>query len=121
MKELKNIVIFGATRGVGLKAAEMALAKGHTVTLPVREPAKVADLKHENLTVVPCDVMDLESVEAVLRDKEAVLSAIGAPASDRRNKVRSEGTRNVIRAMEKLNIRRLISVSTLGVGDSRDA
>ena len=112
-----KLIVFGATRGVGRNFTEQALDAGHDVTAVVREPSNF-ELKHNNLQVVKGDVMDFASVEQVIKDHEAVISAIGSPASST-DKVRSEGTQNIIRAMEKNGIRRLISVSSLGVGDSK--
>jgi putative NADH-flavin reductase len=112
-----KLIVFGATRGVGRNFMEQALEAGHDVTAVVREPSKF-ELKHNNLQVVKGDVMDSASVEQVIKKHEAIISAIGSPASSN-EKVRSEGTQNIIRAMEKNGIRRLISVSSLGVGDSK--
>jgi putative NADH-flavin reductase len=112
-----KLIVFGATRGVGRNFTEQALDAGHDVTAVVRTPATF-ELKHNNLQVVKGDVMDFASVEQVIKDHEAVISAIGSPASST-DKVRSEGTQIIIRAMEKNGVRRLISVSSLGVGDSK--
>jgi putative NADH-flavin reductase len=112
-----KLIIFGATRGVGRSFTEQALAEGHNVTAVVREPSNF-ELKHNNLQVVKGDVIEFASVERVIKGHEAVISAIGSPPSST-DKVRSEGTQNIIRAMEKNGIRRLISVSSLGVGDSK--
>ncbi|WP_419664075.1 NAD(P)H-binding protein [Desulfosarcina variabilis] len=35
-----------------------------------------------------------------------------------KSRIRSEGTKNIVRAMEKTGVRRFICLSTLGVGDS---
>jgi putative NADH-flavin reductase len=92
-------------------------ALGHTVTAFVRNPAKL-DLKHPNLRVVQGDVLDCAAVERAMSDQEAVLSALGTPALTK-NTVRSEGTRNIIRAMETAGLRRLVSLSSIGIGDSQ--
>ena len=60
------------------------------------------------------------SVERALPGHDVVLIALGAPARDKR-KVRAEGTRNVVRAMEATGVRRLISQTSLGYGDSLQA
>ena len=67
------------------------------------------------IKVVQGDVMDFASVEKAVQDQEAVLSSLGAGM---KGTIRSEGTRHIIRAMEKAGIRRFVSLSTLGVGDS---
>ena len=50
--------------------------------------------------------------------QQAVLSALGARTHGRTT-VLSEGTKNVIRAMERQGVRRFVCESSLGVGDSR--
>lgn len=96
---------------------EQALAQGHTVTALARNPAKL-DLKNANLTTVQGDVLDRAAVERAVAGQEAVVSALGAPASQK-DTVRSEGTRNIVRAMEKAGVRRFVYMTTLGMGDSR--
>ncbi|MGH9338855.1 MAG: NAD(P)-dependent oxidoreductase [Acidobacteriota bacterium] len=110
-----KLIIFGSTGSVGRLLVKQALEQGHTVTAFARDLTKV-DIKHNNLQVVQGDVMDLASVEKAVQGHEAVLCSLGA---GRKGTVRSEGTRNIIRAMEKAGVRRLICQSTLGVGDSR--
>ncbi|MEM6429301.1 MAG: SDR family oxidoreductase [Deinococcota bacterium] len=110
-----NILVVGATGTTGSEVVKQALDLGYNVSAFVRNPAKVT-LKHKNLTIIQGDVMDPASVDKAVRGHEAVVSTLGAGA---KGKVRSEGTNNVIRAMEKADIRRFISQSTLGVGESR--
>lgn len=112
-----KLLIFGSTGSIGRQLVEQALAEGHTVTAFGRNPAKF-DLKHPNLKFVQGDVLDSASVEKAVQGQEAVLSALGTPALTR-NTVRSEGTRNIIRAMEKAGVRRFICLSSIGIGDSR--
>jgi putative NADH-flavin reductase len=116
-KKMK-LLIFGATGGTGRKLVELALEQGHKVTAFARNPAAL-DYQHPNLQVVQGDVMELASVERAMPGQEAVLSALGAPASQKAP-VRSEGTRNIISTMEKAGVRRLICQTTLGMGDSRE-
>ena len=110
-----KLVIFGATGSIGRQLVEQALAQGHVVTALARNPVKL-NLKHPNLKVVQGDVMDLASVEKAVQGQEAVLCALGA---GRKGTIRSEGTRHIVRAMEKAGIRRFICQTTLGVGDSQ--
>jgi putative NADH-flavin reductase len=92
-----------------------ALEQGHTVTAFARNPAKV-ELEHANLTVVQGDALDSASVEKAVEGQHAVLCSLGAGA---KGTIRSEGTRNIVRAMEKTGVSRLICQSTLGAGSSR--
>lgn len=109
-----KVSIFGSTGSIGLHLVEQALEKGHIVTAFVRTPSKLAT-RHHNLKIVQGDVMDFSAVERAVRGQDAILCSLGAGA---KGVVRSEGTRNIIRVMEKMGIRRFICQSTLGVGDS---
>jgi uncharacterized protein YbjT (DUF2867 family) len=44
-----NILIIGATRGIGRRLVEQALKKGHTVTALVRRDPQRLDIKDERL------------------------------------------------------------------------
>lgn len=94
-----KLLVFGATGGTGRQLVEQAIAQGHEVTAFVRNPAAV-DIRHPKLAIVQGDAMDAAAVERVIPGHDAVLSALGAPAI-RTGTVRSEGTRNIVRAMER--------------------
>ncbi|NET06628.1 MAG: SDR family oxidoreductase [Symploca sp. SIO2B6] len=111
-----NLLIFGSTGGTGRQLVEQALEQGHRVTAFARNPAKL-DIKHTNLKVVEGDVMDLTSVEKALQGQDVVVCVLGA-GKKITGTIRSEGTRQIIHAMEKAGIRRFICQSTLGAGDS---
>jgi putative NADH-flavin reductase len=110
-----KLIIFGATGSIGRQVVSQALEQGHMVTAFARDAAKVG-IQHDNLRIALGNVMDPVSVENAIQGHDAVLCSIGA---GRKGNVRAEGTRNIISAMEKLGIRRLICQSSLGVGDSR--
>jgi putative NADH-flavin reductase len=111
-----KLLIFGATGSVGRPLVEQALEQGHTVTAFVRNPAKL-EIPHPKLKVVQGDVLDRASVEQAVQGQDAVLCVLGS-GGKRAGTIRSEGTRQIIRAMEKKGVRRLICQTTLGAGDS---
>ncbi len=111
-----KLIIFGATGSVGRHVVAQALAQGHEVTAFVRSPeALESDGSQGTATVVQGDVLDPEAVERAVAGHDAVICVLGA---GRKGRVRSLGTRNIIRAMESTGVKRLICQSTLGVGDS---
>ncbi len=110
-----RLLIFGSTGSIGRQLVKQALEQGHIVTAFVRDATKV-NIKHNNLQIAQGDVMDPEAVRKAVQGHEAVLCSLGA---GRKGTVRSEGTRNIINAMEQAGIRRFICQSSLGVGDSR--
>lgn len=80
-------------------------------------PAKLA-VRHQHLTVAQGDVLDYAAVEATVRGQEAVLSALGHKRWFYPNRILSDGTRNVVRAMETVGVQRFICETSLGLGES---
>jgi nucleoside-diphosphate-sugar epimerase len=74
-------------------------------------------MTHPSLQVARGDVLDPAAVEKVVPEHDTVLCSIGAGAG--RTTLREDGTRNIVRVMEKAGVRRLICQSSLGLGDSR--
>ena len=111
-----KLVVFGATGSIGEKVVEQALDQGCIVTAFARFPAKL-DIQHPRLRLFQGDVMNLLSVEQAIQGQDAVVCVLGSGKS-LNSTVRSEGTRQIIQAMEQAGVRRLICQSTLGAGDS---
>jgi putative NADH-flavin reductase len=114
---MAKLLIVGATGGTGRELVRQALERGHEVTAFVRRPAKLG-LEHERLTVARGDVLDPASVEAAVRGQDAVLSALGHKRWFYPTRILSEGTRNLVGAMKREGVRRLVCATSLGVGDS---
>ena len=113
-----NLLIIGATGGTGRALVDQALEQGHTVTALVRNPAKVR-VDHHNLTVIKGNVLDFDSVDKGVQGKDAVLSALGHKRWFIRTTILSRGTENIVAAMEKHGVKRLVCETSLGVGNSR--
>jgi putative NADH-flavin reductase len=112
-----RLLIVGATGGTGRELVRQALERGHAVTAFARNPSRL-DVRHERLAVVQGDVLDAASVEAAVRGQDAVLCALGHKRWFYPTRILSEGTRNLIRAMEKESVRRFVCETSLGIGDS---
>ncbi len=113
-----KLLIFGATGGTGRELVQQALEQGHTVTAFVRAPLKV-NLQHDRLKIVQGDVLDYISVEGAVNDQDAVLSALGHKRWFIPTRILSEGTGNIITAMEKHGLKRFVCETSLGIGDTR--
>ncbi|MBC8160393.1 MAG: SDR family oxidoreductase [Roseiflexaceae bacterium] len=113
-----NILIVGATGVTGRTLAEQALARGHHVTTLTRDPAKLA-FSHAQLTVIPGDVLDPACVDAAVASQDAVLILLSQPSLNAPSTVSSAGTQHIVQAMERHGVRRLVSVTMLGIGASR--
>lgn len=114
-----KIAVFGATGGTGKQLVQQALAAGHEVTALVRDPAKlVAD--HARLTVVTGNVLDSVAVERTLQGADGVVMSLGN-TDNNPDYVVSQGTQVVVDAMKRLGQpKRIVVVSSLGVGESKD-
>src|ERR687891_513400 len=111
-----KVLIFGATGGTGRELIRQALDRGHSVTAFARDPSALDE--RDGLSPLAGDALDATAVERAVAGHEAVLCALGRPATSP-GTVRSQGTRNIVRAMESAGPRRLICQSTIGIGDSR--
>jgi len=111
-----KLVIFGATGTVGRQVVQQALDQGYTVTAFARNPVKF-NLQHPQLSVIQGDVMDSEAVELAISGQDSVICVLGS-GKQLTSTIRSDGTQQIIQAMEKVGVRRLICQSTLGAGDS---
>lgn len=116
-KRPSRILIIGATGGTGRQLVAQALERGYNVTALVREASKL-ELAHPQLKIVNGDVLDYASLEAAMAGQEAVLSALGHKRFLFPTWILSEGTRNVLRAMNAHGVRRLVCETSLGLGDS---
>ncbi len=112
-----NVAIFGSTGKTGIELVKQALEQGHSVTAFVRDPARLA-VENDNLTVVTGDVFNPSSVVKAIEGQDAVICALGAGSDLKKTTVRTTGTINIISSMQKNNIKRLIVVTAMGVGES---
>lgn len=112
-----RILIVGATGGTGRRLVAQALERGLWVTALVRNPSKL-QLEHERLTVVQGNVLDAGAIDTAMRGQEAVLSALGHQRFCYPTRIQSDGTKNVLRAMETHGVRRFVCMSALGIGNS---
>ncbi len=113
-----KIAVFGATGGTGRNIVEQLLAAGDQVTALVRDPARLSE-GSKQATIIVGDVLDPEKVQETIAGAEAIAVSLGGRADSPKNTV-SEGTHIIIMAMKALDVKRLVVVTSLGVGDSKN-
>ena len=112
-----RILVLGATGGTGRLIVKQALAKGYEVTALVRSPEKAADLKGTKLVVG--DARNESDLRKALKGQDAVISALGTPASPFKEvTLLSTATRALVGAMKAENVSRLVTITGMGAGDS---
>ena len=110
-----NLLIVGATGGTGQQLVTQALDRGHRVTALVR---RLPPAPPPTLTLVVGDVLNPASLDNAMREQEAVLSALGHKRWLGPTHILSEGTYNLIAAMSRHRVRRLVCETALGISDS---
>ena len=112
-----RLLVVGATGGTGRQLVEQALQRGHDVTAFVRKPAALK-MSHQQLTIAQGDVLDAASLGKAVAGQDAVLCALGHKRWLYPTRILSQGTANIISAMQQAGVRRLVCETSLGVGDS---
>ena len=77
-----NVIVFGATGGIGKWAVKYALEKGYHVTAYVRNKQKMT-VKDDKLTVVQGEISEYNKVKSALADQDAVIWCVGIPMKNK--------------------------------------
>jgi nucleoside-diphosphate-sugar epimerase len=122
-----KVLVIGSTGGSGRAAVQQLLAQGHEVTAFSRSGQAVAE--HARLSTFRGDAMNEHEVERAVRGHDAVVVTLGIRENPLRvrlfgaastpDAVRSQGTRNVMAAMQRHGVRRLVVQTSYGVGETR--
>jgi len=112
-----KILVLGATGGTGRLIVRQALARGHDVNVLVRSAEKSTDLTGAKLIVG--DARDENALRQALQGRDAVISALGTPASPFREvTLLSAATQALVQAMKMEHVSRLVVITGMGAGDS---
>jgi putative NADH-flavin reductase len=112
-----KIVACGATGRTGRELVRVGLERGHEVTALVHDAH--AELEPaDRLHVVYGDVLVRETLPPAVTGADAVLWAVGPGSADPAN-LQGPGIANVAAAMRAAGVRRLVALSSSGVGDRK--
>jgi putative NADH-flavin reductase len=110
------------SNAVGLETVRAALRAGHRVRALARS-ASAIPIEDANLDKVSGNALDADAIRNVLRDIAVVIQTLGVDFSPRLifegTRLFSDSTRILVDAMNVAGVKRLITVTGLGVGDSR--
>lgn len=112
-----KLTIFGASSASGRLLVEQALAAGHDVTAFVRDASRLG-LSHEKLNVAIGDALNASQVNNAVKGRDAVLSTLGPKGKPM--VMAAESTKNIVTAMEKHGVKRLVIVSVAGIAVPQD-
>lgn len=109
-----KLVVFGANGPTGRLVTRRALDEGHAVTAVTRHPGAfpIAD---PGLRVAGADALDAAAVREAVTGHDGVISALGVPYTRQPVSVFSDTARNIVAAMRRAGVRRLVCVTSIGV------
>lgn len=109
-----NILVLGATGRVGSQIVTFALHDRHNVTVLVRTPEKL-QINNENLTIIQGNVLNKDDIVRAMQGIGVVISSLNTDGTT----TLSESMLLIIEAMENEGIKRIITVGTAGILQSR--
>lgn len=121
---MATVLIIGASSGIGLATTRLALERGHSVVAFARSAGQIA-LQHARLRKLVGNARKTDDVRLALAGVDAVIQTLGVPANTRMITgpvdLFSTATTTLLPLMKELGIRRLISVTGFGAGESRSS
>jgi nucleoside-diphosphate-sugar epimerase len=128
-----RVFVAGAAGAVGKPLVRQLISRGHDVVGTIRNPAKADDLRAAGATPIVLDGLDAAAVgQAVARAEPEVIvhemTALSAKPDMRHfdnwfaqtNRLRTEGTQNLLAAARAVGVRRLVAQSYTGWNNRRD-
>lgn len=120
---MKNVLVMGATSGIGKCTVAVGLAKGYRIRAFARGADALAP--QEGLEAIAGDALVAANVGEVLEGVDAVIYALGIKESVamlwQTVTLFSRSTEVLLSEMNKTGVKRLIAVTGFGAGRSRQA
>lgn len=113
---MMKVLVIGATGRTGQELVKQSMNKGYEVVAYVRRPDAVPSQR--KLEVFAGNLDSIELLTAALKGVDAVLVALGNSMSNRNDKLFEWVIPNIIAAMKTSNVKRIVSLSALGVGNT---
>jgi putative NADH-flavin reductase len=119
---MAKVLVIGASRGIGLETVRAGLRAGHTVRAFARSAASIP-IQDAELDKFAGDALNTDTIRSALQDVDVVTQTLGVSFSPKLifegTTLFSESTRILVDAMKAAGVKRLISVTGLGAGNSR--
>ena len=118
----KKVFVAGGTKGVGRHVVDRLLEQGSQVVVLARSGDVAKELNAiDGVTAVNGDAFDQKSVENAMDGCDAAVSTLGGSTKDEGRRVDYEGNNNVIESAGILGVTRVVLVTSIGCGSSKDA
>lgn len=109
-----RILILGATGRVGRRVVSYALSNGHHVTALVRNPDKL-NIIDRHIHIIQGNALEKNDLESVMAGVDVVISTLNTDGTN----TLSESMLLIVEAMKKEYVKRIITVGTAGILQSR--
>jgi len=116
-----RVLVVGATRGTGLETVRLLVKQGSPVVAFARPASDVSELKALAVEIIAGDALIENDVTAAIEQGpwHAVVTTLGCNRCD--NPPDFEGNRNLFDAMADSSSQRVVMISTIGAGNSKEA
>ena len=119
---MANLLVIGASRGIGLETVKSTLRAGHSVRALARSAASIP-IEDASLRKLSGDALDSDTIRNAIECVDAVIQTLGVDISFRAifepTTLFSRSNRILVDAMKQADVKRLVAVTGLGAGDSR--
>jgi putative NADH-flavin reductase len=107
-----KLVVLGATGGTGLEIVGQAIARGHSVTAFVRNPAAMLRFRNR-IAIVDGNLLSRADMELAISGHDAILSGFGprVPVSETDKTLMRDFARTLTEAMDDTGVKRAVIVS----------
>jgi hypothetical protein len=119
----KKVFVAGASKGVGRLIVDKLLSSGHEVVALVRSDEAFGELSALNdVKAIKGDAMEYKDVEGAMDGCDAAITTLGGGSAGEDGKyVDYVGNNNVIEAAGILGVTRVVLVTSIGCGSSKEA
>jgi uncharacterized protein YbjT (DUF2867 family) len=113
-----KVVVFGSSGQTGLQLIKQLIEAGYEVTAFARTPLKLKEFENK-IRIIKGDARDGVSVLKAVTGQDAVLHVLSEKITEKSD-IQTVFADNLVSAMKKSDVKRLIVLSARGSGDSHD-
>ena len=118
---MSHILLIGASSGIGLETLKLGLKVGHEIRAFSRSADKIKII-NSNLEKIKGDALIEDNINKAITDVDVVIQTLGIPLNIKMLTgpitLFSKATEILLSAMKKTGVKRIISVTGFGAGDS---
>lgn len=116
-----EVLVIGSTGVAGRNIIPQLMAAGHTVTAMVRNKNDLEKYSKIANKSVMGDILDINSLDNAMKNCKCVINlATAIPNWEQTDKIRNEGTKNLVKVALKYNVKIIQQSIIFLYGDQKD-